>query len=109
LDIQDLSALVEILIITKGSKGSEIYQGNHKIIVKPAKPANSSDPTGAGDAYRSGLIKGIIKGYNLRTCGQLAGTVSVYTVEKYGTQTHTFTLKNLNKRYYENFKEKINL
>jgi adenosine kinase len=109
LGIKDLSERVEILIITKGSKGSEIYQGGHKIVVKPAKPANSSDPTGAGDAYRAGLIKGLIKGYNLRACGSLAGTVAVYTVEKYGTQTHNFTIKDLQKRYYKNYKEKINL
>ncbi|MFA6514479.1 MAG: carbohydrate kinase family protein [Patescibacteria group bacterium] len=109
MSIADLSNKVKTLIITKGSKGSEIYQSGHKIIVKSAKPANSSDPTGAGDAYRAGLIKGLIKGYNLKTCGRLAGTVSVYTVEKYGTQTHSFTIKDLQKRYYKNFKEKINL
>lgn len=109
LSIKDLSARVEILIITKGGRGSEIYQGGRKILVKPAKPKNTSDPTGAGDAYRAGLIKGLIKGYNLKTSGQLASTVAIYTVEKYGTQTHQFTIKNLIKRYYENFKEKINL
>lgn len=109
INLPQLSKKVETLIVTKGSKGSEIYQSGQKLIVKPAKPANSSDPTGAGDAYRAGLIKGLIKGYNLRTCGQLAGTVSVYTVEKYGTQTHSFTIKDLQKRYYKNFKENINL
>jgi adenosine kinase len=109
LEIKALSQKVEILIITKGSKGSEIYQNGKKMLVKPANPKNTSDPTGAGDAYRSGLIFGLIKGYNLKTCSQLAGTISVYTVEKYGTQTHSFTVKDLQKRYYKNYKEKINL
>lgn len=109
LSIKDLSSRVGILIITYGGKGSEIYQGGTKIFVKPARPKNTSDPTGAGDAYRAGLIKGLIKGYNLKTCGQIAGTVAVYTVEKYGTQTHQFTLKNIIKRYKDNFKEEINL
>lgn len=109
LNINDLKKQIEILIITKGSQGSEIYQGLNKIVVKTAKPKKIVDPTGAGDAYRAGLIKGLIKGYNLMTCGQLAGTVAAYTVEKYGTQTHDFTIKNLIKRYYENFKDKINL
>jgi adenosine kinase len=109
LKISDLSSQVEILIITKGGQGSEIYQGGRKIAVKAAKPANASDPTGAGDAYRAGLIKGLLLGYNLKTCGQLAATVAVYTVEKYGTQTHHFSTPDLQKRYNKNFKDKINL
>lgn len=98
---------VEILVITKGAQGSEIYQGREKIVIKPAKPKNTSDPTGAGDAYRAGLIKGLIKGYNLKTCGQMAALAAVYTVEKFGTQTHKFTLREFQKRYQENFKEKL--
>lgn len=102
-----LAQLVEILVITLGGKGSEIYQGKEKIIIKPAKPKNTSDPTGAGDAYRAGLIKGLIMGYNLKVCGQLAGLIAVYTVEKFGTQTHKFSLAELSKRYYQNYKETL--
>lgn len=109
LKIEELSAQVEVLIITKGGQGSEIYQEGRKIIVKAAKPANTSDPTGAGDAYRAGLIKGLLLGYNLKTCGQLGATMAVYTVEKYGTQTHKFTAKDFIKRYNKNFKDKITL
>lgn len=106
-DLAKLVRMVEILVITKGGKGSEIYQGNDKIIIPPAKPKNTSDPTGAGDAYRAGLIKGLINGCNLKTCGQLGGLIAVYTVEKFGTQTHTFTMKELKTRYQKNYKEKL--
>jgi len=104
-----LRRLVEILVITKGGHGSEIYCGAEKIMVRAAKPKNTSDPTGAGDAYRAGLIKGLLNGYNLKICGQLAGLVAAYTVEKAGTQTHRFTIRELQARYYANFKEKISL
>lgn len=107
LKLADLIKMVEILIITKGGQGSEMYSDGKKIIVKPAKPKNTSDPTGAGDAYRAGLIKGLLMGYNLKACGQMASTVSVYTVEKYGTQTHKFSLAELKKRYQHNYKEKL--
>lgn len=107
ISFSNLRKLVEILVMTKGARGSEIYQGNKKIIIRPAKPKNTSDPTGAGDAYRAGLICGLLKGYDLKTCGQLAGLVAVYTVEKAGTQTHHFTIKELQARYFSNFKEKI--
>jgi len=109
LKLADLVGMVEILIITKGGQGSEIYSGESKITVKPAKPKNTSDPTGAGDAYRAGLIKGLLMGYNLKACAQLASTVSVYTVEKYGTQTHKFSLMELKKRYYQNYRGKLSI
>lgn len=107
INLAALIRMVEILVITKGDRGSEIYQGNKKITIKSAKPKNTSDPTGAGDAYRAGLIKGLISGYNLKTCGQLAALAAVYTVEKFGTQTHKFTLAEFKKRYQKNFREKL--
>jgi len=97
----------EILVITKGEKGSEIRTGNKTIKIPPAKPKNTSDPTGAGDAYRAGLIYGLLNNWPLEKTGRLAGLVSVYTVEKYGTQTHQFSWSELAKRYWQNFKEKL--
>ena len=107
LKLNRLAKLVEILVITKGEKGSEIYHQGKKIKIPPAKPKNTFDPTGAGDAYRAGLIKGLVSGWPLKKVGLLAGLVAVYTVEKYGTQTHRFSWKELGKRYRENFGEKL--
>jgi len=106
---EHLSKLVNTIIVTKGSEGSEIYQGNNRISIKAAKPKKISDPTGAGDAYRAGLIKGLINGYNLKTCGQLAALTAVYAVEKFGTQNHKFSLAEFKKRYRLNFKETLNI
>jgi adenosine kinase len=110
IDLKTLIKTVEILVITKGGEGSEIYQRGDKvkkIIVPAARPKNTCDPTGAGDAYRAGFIKGLLSGGDLKTCGRLAGLVAVYTVEKFGTQTHSFTLAGLKKRYYENYGERL--
>jgi len=95
----------KLLVITKGEKGSEIRTGNKVIKIPPAKPKNTSDPTGAGDAYRAGLIYGLLNNWPLEKTGRLAGLISVYTVEKYGTQTHRFSWAELKKRYSVNFKE----
>lgn len=103
--LEKLLKQTEILVITKGEKGSEIRQSNKIVKIPSAKPKNTSDPTGAGDAYRAGLIYGILNNWPLEKTGRLAGLVSVYTVEKYGTQTHCFTKKELAKRYRLNFKE----
>lgn len=106
-DVKNLFEKVEILVITKGTEGSEIYHQGGKIIIPPAKPKNTSDPTGAGDAYRAGFIKGLIEGWPLQKIGRFAGLIACYTIEKYGTQTHEFTWENLQKRYKENFGEEL--
>lgn len=100
-------AKIDLLVTTLGPKGSLFEVNERRIKIPIARPLNTSDPTGAGDAYRAGLIKGLIMGYPLEKVGRLAALVSVYSVEKYGTQTHTFNWQSLSKRYYKNFKEKL--
>ena len=98
-----LCSLVPILITTIGAKGSVIETGKKTYTIKPAKAKNSSDPTGAGDAYRAGFLVGYVRGLDLQTCGQMGSVASVYTVETYGTQTHTYTIAQFSKRYKENY------
>jgi len=107
INFSRLEKLVEVLVITKGEKGSEIYHQDKKIKIPPAKPKNTSDPTGAGDAYRAGFIKGLVMGWPLEKSGRLAALTAVYTVEKYGTQTHRFSWKELGERYRKNFNDKL--
>lgn len=112
--VKQLLRKTEMLVTTLGAKGSIIQHrdpsaasGLRMFRIPPAKPRNTSDPTGAGDAYRAGLIYGLLQNWPLPKIGRFAGLVSVYTVEKYGTQTHRFTWKELEKRYRQNFKEKL--
>ena len=99
--------MTDMVVTTSGKRGSVITTKNKKYIIPSAKPKNESDPTGAGDAYRAGFIKGLLMGYPIPKTGRLAALVSVYTVEKYGTQTHHFTWKDIKRRYYQNFKEQL--
>lgn len=103
----DLLEKVEILVTTLGDKGCMIRTKEKLYNIPPAKPENASDPTGAGDAFRAGFIKGLAQGLPLDVAGRLASAVAVYTVEKYGTQTHTFTIKDLKERYKQNFQEEL--
>jgi len=88
--IEALKCLVEILVVTYGAKGSVIYNGSKSIKIKANKPKRIIDPTGAGDAYRAGFIKGLINGWDLKKCGELAAQIAKYPVEHYGTQEHKF-------------------
>lgn len=91
--------IVPTLVVTFGGDGSHIItkDGDTKIEPTPAKAL--LDPTGAGDAYRAGFIKGIFLGLGMQSCAQLASCVAAYAVETYGTQTHKFTLAELAERY----------
>jgi len=99
-----LSDKVKILIITKGVKGSRIFYQGKKYRIPPAQPKITHDPTGAGDAYRAGLIKGLAEDWPIEKVGRFASLVAVYAVEKYGTQAHKFTWQALQKRYKKNYK-----
>ncbi len=96
-------ANVPTLVITHGGEGSRIVtrDGESRVKVVPAK--NLSDPTGAGDAYRAGFLRGMLAGFSFENCAKLASTVAAYTVEAYGTQTHKFTVDELKQRYQETY------
>lgn len=98
-----------ILITTLGGKGSQISTQKRSCQIKPAKPKEVLDPVGAGDAYLGGFLAGLVKGLDLKTCGQIGGLCAVYTIEKYGTQTHWFTKNEFAKRYKENYNVTLEL
>lgn len=93
----------ESLIITKGDQGSEIVTKTERFLVPSAKAKKAVDPTGAGDAYRAGLIKGILNNLDWSSSGRLGAICAVYAVEKYGTQEHYYTPQEFTKRYEKNF------
>jgi adenosine kinase len=100
---------VKILITTLGEKGSVIQTQEQKIEIAPAKPEEVKDPTGAGDAYRSGFLAGYLRDLDLKTCGQMGSIASCYAIEKYGTTNHVFTIEEFLERYKENFGEELKL
>ena len=106
---QDLFNEVEIIITTLGANGSNIKTKTENINISPAKPKEVLDPTGAGDAYRSGFLAGYIKGFDLKVCGQMGAVSSCYTVEKYGTTSHKFTVQEFCERYRDNFDDELSL
>ncbi|HCW32871.1 MAG: adenosine kinase, adenosine kinase [Candidatus Peregrinibacteria bacterium GW2011_GWE2_39_6] len=94
------------LIITLGSKGSLIYSKNYKNGLKiPALSSSKpQDPTGCGDAYRAGFLKGYLDNKPLEICGKMGALLGTYVLEKNGTQTHHFTPDNFKKKYHRAFK-----
>ncbi len=102
---KDLLALTETIITTIGEKGSVINRDGSEVKIPPAKVMNISDPTGAGDAYRAGLLKGLVIGKDIKTSAQIGAVAATYAIEHYGTQEHSYTYEDFKKRYKNNFEE----
>jgi adenosine kinase len=99
----DVAAQVAALIITHGASGSVIYSGGRMLRIPCAKPKAVVDPTGCGDAYRAGLIHGLLKGLDWETIGRTASLMGAIKIESRGPQNHSFTRPDFERRYRENF------
>ena len=91
------------IITTLGEDGSIICTPEGELKVPAAKASRVADPTGAGDAYRAGLIKGLVMGTTLPEAARIGATCASYAVECHGTQTHHFTPEDFWDRYKKNF------
>jgi adenosine kinase len=91
LDIKQLSAKVEALIITRGSQGSIIYT-DQEISIAPVKVDEPIDPTGCGDAYRAGLVYGIVNELSWERTGRLASVMGAIKIQQRGGQNHRASL-----------------
>ena len=106
----DILKNTKMLVTTLGGKGSLIKTSQkEEIRVEASRPKKIVDPTGAGDAYRAGLLFGLDKGYNLRGCARLGSVAASFAIEKYGTQEHKFSIREFCARYEKSYSEKISL
>jgi adenosine kinase len=103
LSAADIAAQVEALVITRGADGSVIHAQGKTLKVPSAKPKAVVDPTGCGDAYRAGLIHGLLHGQDWETIGRTASLMGAIKIESRGPQNHTFTRAEFDLRYRENF------
>jgi adenosine kinase len=103
LSAAEIAAHVEALIITRGGEGSYIYCDGKQLSIPAAKTEKLADPTGCGDAYRAGLIHGIMHGKDWQTTGRIASLLGAIKIEQHGTQNHHFTAEEFDARYHASF------
>jgi len=97
-----LLALPERTIITLGEAGSELYGQNGKRTIPSFKATRVVDPTGAGDAYRGGLLSGLLSGNDLETSAIQGSVCASFAVECNGTQVYSFSPEEFNNRMRAN-------
>ncbi len=100
LSQDDLEAMVEVLIITRGEDGSTIQANGMKVDIPTIPNVQVVDPTGAGDAYRAGLLAGRQSGLDWLEAGRLATLAAAYALEEVGTQRHHYTIEAYAERYF---------
>ncbi|HCZ11950.1 MAG TPA: carbohydrate kinase family protein [Nitrospiraceae bacterium] len=103
MDKKGLLGMTKTIITTLGEKGSLISSSDGDMQIPVAKISGILDPTGAGDAYRAGLIKGLVTGKDMATSAKMGAVASAYAIEKYGTQEHCFSYNDFAERYRSNF------
>ena len=103
LSLEQIAERVEALIITMGGEGSNIYTAGKCIEIPSAQAKELADPTGCGDAYRAGLLYGIMNEYDWETTGRIASLLGAIKMEHNGTQNHSFTMETFKTRYFDSF------
>jgi adenosine kinase len=91
LSISDISQQVEALIVTRGKEGSRIYTTDSVIEIPAVVADDVLDPTGCGDAYRAGLLYGLMAKLDWQTTGELAAVLGSIKVASHGTQNHALS------------------
>jgi adenosine kinase len=91
------------LIVTRGEHGSSVITLQGRTDVAAVPPERIVDPTGVGDAFRGGLLKGIALGLSYEISAQLGSVAAAYALEHLGGQSHSYTFEEFTARYDKHF------
>jgi adenosine kinase len=103
LDEVALIARTATLVVTRGEEGSTIMTADSEIRIPAVMPRRIADPTGVGDAFRGGFMKGMVGGLDLETSGRLGSVAATYALEHLGGSSHAYTWTEFAARYEEHF------
>ena len=90
---------VEVLVITRGDQGCSVFAGGTRTDVPAVPPVRIADPTGVGDAFRGGFMKGLATGASYEECARLGSVAATYALEHLGGTSHAYSLDEFNARY----------
>ncbi len=109
LSLEQIDALAGFVVITRGERGVDILADGRKLHVAAVAPRTIADPTGVGDAFRGGFLKGFLHDLPLDACARVGALAATYCLEHPGSQGHTFDLGIFAARYRQVFGEALDL
>lgn len=99
----EIAERVDALIVTRGGEGSSVYTKGKKISIPVVTVTELNDPTGCGDAYRAGLIYGLMNDMDWDTTCRIASLLGAIKIQHHGTQNHAFTSAEFADRFKSEF------
>jgi adenosine kinase len=103
LDEDGILAHADALVVTRGDKGASILSKQGRVDVAAVPPRQIVDPTGVGDAFRGGFMRGLAADADYETCGRLGSVAATYALEHLGGSSHAYTWDEFKARYEANF------
>ena len=103
LDESGVVHVAAALVVTRGEHGCSIYDGRGRTDVPAVAPHRLVDPTGVGDAFRGGFMKGLAAGDDYVRCAQVGSVAAAYALEHLGGQSHSYTLDEFRARLEQHF------
>jgi len=94
---------VGALVVTKGEEGCSIYSPAGREDISAVEPERIVDPTGVGDAFRGGFMKGLAAGADFPVCAQLGAVAATYALEHMGGQSHAYSWDEFAARYESHY------
>ena len=105
LPLEAIAGRVEALIVTQGADGSRIHADGRELVLPAVRPASLVDPTGCGDAYRAGILYGIVNGWPWERTGRLAAVLGSLKIGSRGGQNHAVDRDAVATLFYEHFRD----
>jgi adenosine kinase len=103
LSLEEILEQTQLTVVTMGERGAEIYDSAHRIFVPIVEPEVIADPTGVGDAFRGGFLRGYSQGWDWLTCGQVGALAATYCLERQGPQGQEYSRAEFVTRYRRHF------
>jgi adenosine kinase len=103
LDDGEILDRAKALVVTRGEHGSSVIRRGGRVDVPAVRPHRIADPTGVGDAYRGGFMKGVVAGAADAVCARLGSVAATFALEHLGGQSHAYTLAEFTARYEQHF------
>jgi adenosine kinase len=97
----------EALVVTRGDQGCSVFEREGRTDVAAVPPSRIIDPTGVGDAFRGGFMKGMVRDLGYVVCAELGAVAAAYALEHLGGQSHTYTWPDFVERFELNFRRPV--
>lgn len=103
LSLEAIREYADFVVITYGEDGANLYTDNDEFHIAAVKPQTIIDPTGVGDAFRGGFLKGYMHDLSLERCGQMGSLAATYCLEAESPMSHQFDMETFINRFRQHF------